>query len=61
MVDYLVRTHYKAGSRPLRRCQARDLLEQVIYYCNYHELPLEVKEEYLDLAVGTYFTALQGD
>jgi predicted ATPase with chaperone activity len=61
MVDYLIRTHYQAGSRPLRRCQARDLLEQVIYYCNYNELPLEVKEEYLDRAVGTYFTALQGD
>jgi predicted ATPase with chaperone activity len=61
MVDYLIRTHYQSCSRPLRRCQARDLLEQIIYYCNYNELPLEVKEEYLDRAVGTYFTALQGD
>jgi predicted ATPase with chaperone activity len=59
LVDYLMTTHYH--SRPLRRCHARDLLEQVIYYCNYNELPLEVTEEYLDHAVGNYFTALKGD
>jgi predicted ATPase with chaperone activity len=61
MVDYLIRTHYQACSRPLRRCQARDLLEQVVYYCSYNELPLELKEEYLDHAVQNYFTALKGD
>jgi predicted ATPase with chaperone activity len=61
LVDYLISTHYHACSRPLRRCQARDLLEQVIYYCNYNELPLEITEEYLDHAVRNYFTALKGD
>jgi predicted ATPase with chaperone activity len=61
MVDYLIRTHYQGCSRPLRRCQARDLLEQVVYYCNYNELALEIREEYLDHAVRTYFTALKGD
>src|SRR5262245_28881370 len=61
MVDYLISTHYHAKGRPLRRCQARDLLEQVIYFCNYNELPLEVTEEYLDQAVQNYFTALKGD
>ena len=49
------------AARPLRRCHARDLLEQVIYYCNYNELPLEITEEYLDHAVRNYFTALKGD
>ena len=44
MVDYLIRTHYDGGSRPLRRCQARDLLEQIMYHCNYNELPLEITE-----------------
>ena len=44
MVDYLIRTHYHGGKRPLRRCHARDLLEQVIYFCNYNELPLEITE-----------------
>ena len=61
LVDYLVSKHYHSCSRPLRRCHARDLLEQVIYYCNYNELPLEITEEYLDHAVGNYFTALKGD
>jgi predicted ATPase with chaperone activity len=61
MVDYLIREHYQKHKRPLRRCHARDLLEQVIYYCNYNELPLEINEEYLTHAVQTYFTALKGD
>ena len=60
MVEYLIRTHYDTCSRPLRRCQARDLIEQVRYYCDYNELPLELTEEYLDQAVRTYFTVAQG-
>ena len=46
---------------PLRRCHPRDLLEQVMYYCNYNELPLEITTEYLDQAVRNYFTALKGE
>jgi SpoVK/Ycf46/Vps4 family AAA+-type ATPase len=61
LVDYLIRTHYHGGSRPLRRCHARDLLEQIMYHCSYNEVPLEVTEQYLDRAVRNYFTALKGD
>jgi predicted ATPase with chaperone activity len=61
MVDYLIRTHYQGRSRPLRRCHPRDLVEQVIYFCHYHELPLEITADHLDHAVRNYFTALQGD
>jgi predicted ATPase with chaperone activity len=61
LVEYLTRTHYHTCSRPLRRCHARDLLEQVVYYCSYNELPLEITEGYLDHAVRNYFTALKGD
>src|SRR5690606_20955831 len=61
MVDYLISEHYRAFNRPLRRCHARDLLDQVIHFCDYNELPLEVNHEYLDHAVGVYFTALKGD
>ncbi len=61
MVHYLIKTHYETSGRPLRRCHARDLLEQVVYLCSYNELPLEIKEEYLDHAVRNYFTALKGD
>jgi hypothetical protein len=57
----LIRKHYEGSSRPLRRCHARDLLEQVVYFCSYNELPLAISEEYLDHAVRNYFTALKGD
>jgi predicted ATPase with chaperone activity len=61
LVEYLIRTHYHNGARPLRRCHARDLLEQIVYYCSYNDLPLEITEPYLDHAVRNYFTALKGD
>jgi hypothetical protein len=61
MIDYLIHTHYTAVNRPLRRCHARDLLEQIQNYCEYNELPLMVTEQYLDYAVRNYFTSLQGD
>jgi predicted ATPase with chaperone activity len=61
MVDYLVQTHYQSGRRPLRRCHARDLLEQIIYFCAYNEVAPLVNESNLDRAVKNYFTALKGD
>lgn len=61
MVDYLIDEHYHTANRPLRRCHARDLLDQVIHYCDYNELPMEVNQHHLDHAVGVYFTALKGD
>jgi predicted ATPase with chaperone activity len=59
MVDYLIDKHYTACSRPLRRCHARDLLEQIQHYCEYNELEPTVSEQLLDYAVRNYFTALQ--
>lgn len=58
MVDYLLRTHYGNGKRPLRRCHARDLLEQVVYFCSYNEQATVINEPNLDRAVKNYFTAL---
>jgi predicted ATPase with chaperone activity len=59
MVDYLIRKHYTACSRPLRRCHARDLLEQILHFCEYNEQQSIVSEPLLDYAVRNYFTALQ--
>jgi hypothetical protein len=53
-----VRTHYGDGKRPLRRCHARDLMEQVMYFCSYNEVPTEINTTNLDRAVKNYFTAL---
>ncbi|MCA9241254.1 MAG: hypothetical protein KDA37_13685, partial [Planctomycetales bacterium] len=54
-VDYLVQKHYRPFGRPLRRCQARDLLTQVKNYCVYRGLPMELRPDYLDRAVNGYF------
>jgi predicted ATPase with chaperone activity len=59
MVGYLITKHYTACSRPLRRCHARDLLEQILHYCEYNELQSVVSEQLLDYAVRNYFTALK--
>jgi hypothetical protein len=57
-IDHLVATHYHAVNRPFRACQPRDLLLQVKNHCIYRGLPLELKAEYLDLAVANYFTVM---
>jgi len=60
-VDYLIDTHYIPCGRPLRRCQPRDLLNHVVNYCRYHELPARMSPELFDRAVEVYFTVLAGD
>jgi predicted ATPase with chaperone activity len=61
MIDYLIQKHYVACGRRLRRCQARDLLEQIECYCEYNECTPTINEENLDYAVRNYFTAMQGE
>lgn len=57
VVDYLVNKHY-AGKRPMRRCHPRDLLNQVRNYCAYNDLPIEMRPEYFDRVVDSYFTVV---
>jgi predicted ATPase with chaperone activity len=57
-VHYLIQTHYSAQRRPLRRCHARDLLAQIKNYCAYYNRPMELRPDYLDRVVKSYFTAL---
>jgi hypothetical protein len=58
VVDYLVTTHYHAHGRPVRRCHPRDLLTQVRNFCVYHSRPVELRPEYFDNVVRSYFTKL---
>ena len=44
--------------RPLRRCQPRDLLAQIENYCAYNGRPMELRPDYLDRVVKSYFTAV---
>lgn len=57
-IDYLIETHYKPISRPMRMCQPRDLLLQVKNYCLYNDIPIELKNEYLDFACENYFSVM---
>lgn len=58
-VDYLVQKHYRPVGRPLRRCQARDLIQQISNFCVYQGKPVELRPDYLDRAVAGYFTVCE--
>jgi predicted ATPase with chaperone activity len=59
-VDHLIEKHYKKVGRPLRRCQPRDLMHQIRNYCVYNALPVEMRPEYFDRVVPSYFTVVSG-
>jgi predicted ATPase with chaperone activity len=59
-VDHLIEKHYKRLNRPLRRCQPRDLMHQIRNYCVYNGLPLEMRPDYFDRVVPSYFTVVAG-
>ncbi|MGL4513351.1 MAG: AAA family ATPase [Lacipirellulaceae bacterium] len=59
-IDYLLQRHYRPRNLAMRRCHARDLLLQIRNYCAYRGATLELRPDYLDRAVGAYFTALGG-
>jgi hypothetical protein len=58
-VHYLVQTHYRPHGRALRRCHARDLLSQIKNYCTYHGKPMELRPDYIDRVVKSYFTSAE--
>ncbi|MEX0642834.1 MAG: AAA family ATPase [Pirellulales bacterium] len=57
-VHYLIQTHYVPNRRPMRRCHARDLLAQIKNYCTYNGRPMELRPDYLDRVVKSYFTTI---
>jgi predicted ATPase with chaperone activity len=56
IVKYVLDTHYRPFDRCLRRCHPRDLLKQVRNFCRYRRLPYEMRTEYFDRVVNSYFT-----
>ena len=58
VITYLLDTHYRRGGRAKRRCHPRDLLSQVRNYCRYRGLPTEMRPEYFDIAVNSYFATV---
>ncbi|MBC7855000.1 MAG: AAA family ATPase, partial [Pirellulaceae bacterium] len=58
VVEYLITRHYGEASRPFRYCHPRDLLLQVKTFCEFHELPLVLTTNGIDVAVKNYFAGL---
>jgi predicted ATPase with chaperone activity len=58
VVEHLLQTHYRTHNLPMRRCHPRDLLGQVRNYCVYNGLPVEMRPDYFDRVVKSYFTVL---
>ena len=59
VVEYLVQKHYRPHNRAMRRCHPRDLLQQVRNYCKYRRRPVEMRPEYFDRVVKSYFAMVQ--
>jgi len=55
MLQYLHERHYGPASRPLRACQPRDLIEQVVALCRYRGVKPILTPEMLDAACAAYF------
>jgi predicted ATPase with chaperone activity len=60
VVEHLIEKHYRPANRSFRRCQPRDLLQQIGNYCRYNDFPLEMRPEYFDRVVRSYFTVVIG-
>ncbi|MFL5806388.1 MAG: ATP-binding protein [Roseiflexaceae bacterium] len=56
-LDYLLAKWYKPDSRPLRMCQPRDLLLQMISIAKYNMETVTLSADLLDAASATYFTS----
>ena len=52
---YLHHHHYAPINRPLRACQPRDLIEQVVALCRYRGIQPILTPEMLDAACAAYF------
>ncbi len=57
-VEHLIRQHYAPTNRPFRYCHPRDILMQIRNYCSYKDYPLEITNEYIDMAVENYFAVM---
>jgi hypothetical protein len=55
MVEYLLRKYYQPRKLQMRACHPRDLVEQVVNMCRYHNRELTITRDLLDAACGSYF------
>lgn len=55
LVENLLRTYYEPRKIPLRGCQPRDLIDQVLSLADYRGEPRQLTEELLESACAGYF------
>lgn len=55
IVDYFVEKHMRTFGRPLRGCQPRDILDNILDVCRYRQIEPTVTAEMLDDAAEAYF------
>jgi hypothetical protein len=60
MVEYLERRYYQPRGLQMRACHPRDLIEQVVDSCRYHNRPPVISRELLDAACTSYFLEEMG-
>jgi hypothetical protein len=56
-LDYLIEKWYKPMQRPLRMCQPRDILDQMISIAKYNMEQVSFAPDLIDAACGTYFVS----
>jgi predicted ATPase with chaperone activity len=55
IVDYFIEKHMRTHGRPLRCCQPRDIIENILDVCRYRQIQPTVTAEMLDDAAEAYF------
>ena len=60
-VDGLLARHYRPYNRRLRRCHPRDLLSQIRNFCSYNDIEMQMRDDFFDRVVKSYFTGVLRD
>jgi hypothetical protein len=56
--QYMIDTYYRPTERPLRMCQPRDILDQIVAIAKYKMTPPALSAPLIDRACQTYFVAV---
>ncbi len=57
VVEYLLTTYYDGGQQTMTACHPRDLLEKILDYARYYQVPPRLTPENLDRACQSYFVS----
>ena len=58
LVDHLFENYYRKENRPMRFCHVDDLLCQVKEFCDFHDQPMQLTKETIEIACNNYFSTI---